>query len=133
MQEVRGISELEAEREVLGFDHAEIGEWIATRWNIPPRLREAILYHHRPHDLLERSPGSFSLVKLVAIANTIAHASAEGLAVEAIHERLEEGSLLEPGLEPQSLEEILAAVDREKNEIKEILAPSEGRTGAEAP
>jgi putative nucleotidyltransferase with HDIG domain len=127
MQEMRGISEIEAEREVLGFDHAEIGEWIATRWNIPPRLREAILCHHRPHEMLERSPGSFGLVKLVAIANTIAHASAEGLGVEAIHERLLESSLAEAGLDPKSLEEILEAVAREKNDIEEILAPSDAR------
>ena len=61
-----------------------------------------------------------------AIANTIAHASSEGLAAEAIHERLVASSLAEAGLDPKSLDEILAAVAREKNDIKEILAP-EGR------
>lgn len=38
----------EAEREVLGYDHAEIGGALMKRWQLPPRLVEAVTYHHRP-------------------------------------------------------------------------------------
>ena len=51
----RGGSFVEAEREVLGVTHAEIGSWLAERWNFPPVLREAILYHHEPGKA-EREP-----------------------------------------------------------------------------
>ena len=40
------ISELEAERQVLGFTHAEIGYWLAEKWNLPDPLCQAILHHH---------------------------------------------------------------------------------------
>ncbi|MFN0150892.1 MAG: HDOD domain-containing protein [bacterium] len=125
MKEQQSLCDLDAERMVLGFDHAEIGEWIATRWNIPVRLREAILYHHRPLELLEKAPGSFSLVKLVAMANLISHAAGSGDTPEEICARLDEASLGENGFDAKALGEIMSAVDREKRDMKEVLAPGE--------
>jgi len=125
VKEEQALCDLDAERLVLGFDHAEIGEWIATRWNIPVRLRETILYHHRPLELLQKSPGSFSHVKLIAMANLISHALSDGETPERICERLEESSLSEPGFDPKALGEILSAVEREKRDMKEILSPGE--------
>jgi HD-like signal output (HDOD) protein len=37
-----------AEREVTGYTHAEIGEYLCNRWNLPERIAEAIRYHHEP-------------------------------------------------------------------------------------
>lgn len=37
-----------AEREVLGFDHAEIGSAICQLWRIPREITTAIRYHHAP-------------------------------------------------------------------------------------
>ncbi|RKY63243.1 MAG: HD family phosphohydrolase [Candidatus Latescibacterota bacterium] len=44
----QGKTFLEAEEELLGVTHAEIGNWLAERWNFPVVLQEAILCHHRP-------------------------------------------------------------------------------------
>lgn len=38
----------EAELEVLGVDHADIGGWLAREWNLPDRLVIPIEFHHRP-------------------------------------------------------------------------------------
>lgn len=38
----------EAEKEILGFDHPEIGARVAEKWNFPSNLVEAIRYHHEP-------------------------------------------------------------------------------------
>ncbi|MFH1068811.1 MAG: HDOD domain-containing protein [Candidatus Glassbacteria bacterium] len=37
-----------AEEEVFGVTHAEVGAWLAHRWNLPPTLTEAIRLHHLP-------------------------------------------------------------------------------------
>ena len=37
---------IEAEREVLGESHEQIGEWLAEKWRLPKTLCDAILYHH---------------------------------------------------------------------------------------
>jgi len=43
---------LEAEEEIIGINHADVGGRIAAHWNFPPDIRDAIAYHHRP-DLLK--------------------------------------------------------------------------------
>lgn len=39
---------VEAETQILGFNHANAGALVAERWNLPPELVESIAYHHSP-------------------------------------------------------------------------------------
>ncbi len=39
---------LEAEKSILGFDHAEIAHEICINWKFPENIAFAIQYHHRP-------------------------------------------------------------------------------------
>lgn len=39
---------MEAEREILGFDHGQVGAKVAEKWNLPEDLVESIAYHHDP-------------------------------------------------------------------------------------
>jgi len=38
----------QAEREILGFDHANIGRWLCEEWTLPAKLAIPIAYHHKP-------------------------------------------------------------------------------------
>ncbi len=42
------VSRIQAERAVLGLDHAEVGGWLAKSWNLPNKLVEPIASHHDP-------------------------------------------------------------------------------------
>lgn len=42
------VSFIQAEKEILGFNHAEIGGKVAEKWNLPPEFVHAIAYHHEP-------------------------------------------------------------------------------------
>lgn len=55
MERVRaeGCSFLEAEQEVLGVTHAEIGGWLVEKWSLPTHLVEAIRTHHQPAEALK--------------------------------------------------------------------------------
>jgi len=46
-----GISFLDAEERIIGINHAELGGRIASQWNFPQDMKDAIVFHHRP-DLL---------------------------------------------------------------------------------
>lgn len=54
------------ERELLTFDHAELGEFVMRRWNLPPSAPDAAGYHHAPDTYT--GPHS-AVVHLVAVAN----------------------------------------------------------------
>ncbi len=44
----RGCLILEAEKELLGFNHSRVGSWLAEKWQLPSTLQHAISQHHRP-------------------------------------------------------------------------------------
>lgn len=44
----KDITYYQAEREVMGFAHDRINAWLADHWNLPLRLREGLVWHHRP-------------------------------------------------------------------------------------
>ena len=71
---------LEIEREVLGFDHAEIGERLARHWNLPLRIRTAIRHHHHPE--LARSDEGLSA--LVHVGDVLAQQMGIGLGFEGM-------------------------------------------------
>lgn len=45
----RNLLMIEAEVEVLGTTHAEIGRWLLEHWKLPVKLVEPIALHHLPH------------------------------------------------------------------------------------
>lgn len=67
---------LEAERAVLGIDHAEVGGLIARQWNFAPAIVDAIREHHAPPDA-----AGVTLTGIAHVADAMAHAL--GLAGDA--------------------------------------------------
>lgn len=45
----RGCLQLDAEHEVLGVTHAEVGFWLLRKWSLPDTLVYPIAYHHSFH------------------------------------------------------------------------------------
>lgn len=64
-----GVRMVEAEQEVLGVTHAQVGGWLARKWNMPAPLLNAITYHHEPQ--LTSSQGS-QFVSIVHLGDAIA-------------------------------------------------------------
>ncbi len=60
---------LEVEKSVLGVTHAEIGGWLADRWNFPSTLIEAVSMHHEPLEARENP----ELVCIIHCADVIAN------------------------------------------------------------
>lgn len=56
----------QAERQVIGFDHAQVGGELARQWNLPPLLEECIAYHHSIGEA-KRHPRETALVHLANI------------------------------------------------------------------
>jgi len=64
----QGYSFLEAEEELIGINHAEVGGEITRLWKFPIEMTEAITHHHRP-DLLER--GDDTIPWLIYLADQV--------------------------------------------------------------
>lgn len=70
---------LAAEKQVLGFDHAEIAAELCKNWNIPDSFAVAIRYHHQP----SRS-GESKLAHIIHMADVIALMSGIGTGIDGM-------------------------------------------------
>ena len=79
---------LDAEKSILGFDHAEIASDICRKWHIPENVTLAIQYHHYP----SLSAGS-ELAHIVHTADYLVRLSGLGYEDDDLMIELEEGAL----------------------------------------
>lgn len=56
------------ERDVLGYDHAQLGEAVAQQWNFPEAVCKAIRFHHTS---VNYRGEHVLMVRIVEVANTI--------------------------------------------------------------
>lgn len=104
-----GVEPLEAEKRVLGLNHAEIGAFLMSQWNIPERLIEAVLAHHN-FDLTKKYKKESALLHL---ADFLVHARVYG---ETLHKRV-------PPLHESAIKILKISIP----EIKEVLFRLEPR------
>jgi diguanylate cyclase (GGDEF)-like protein len=63
-----GCNAQAAERQVLGFDHAHLGAYLATSWGLPASFSTPLLRHHRPDTIRPEEQPLESLVNLLHLA-----------------------------------------------------------------
>ncbi|MCP5102617.1 MAG: HDOD domain-containing protein [bacterium] len=69
----------EAEKEVIGMTHAEVGARILEKWTFPPDMITAVRYHHDP----EAVPDS-ALTHFVSLTDTVAMLMGYTTAIDAL-------------------------------------------------
>lgn len=96
---------LNAERDILGFDHGEIAAELCTNWNVPQNLAIAIRYHHYP----SMSNGN-QLTYIVHVADLIAMMSGMGAGIDGMQYSIDEKALAMVGIESADLSTIMVEV-----------------------
>ena len=84
MVEEKHIPFTEAECQVLGFDHAMIGEILVEKWEMPESHRIAVAYHHKPNELPEDKKQYQPLLDVVTLANSICLMLGIGLGADGL-------------------------------------------------
>ena len=76
-----GMSSAEAEMEIFGSSHAEVGGYLLWLWGLPDTLTEAAAFHHRPPDA---SRAVFGVPAIVYAANAFDNSGPAAIADPAI-------------------------------------------------
>jgi putative nucleotidyltransferase with HDIG domain len=79
------MSFIEAEKRVLGIDHAQLGGIVAQKWNFPKKLVQIIRHHH-----MEDASGDDPEVNAVYIADTICSMIGIGTGSDGLHYRFDD-------------------------------------------
>ncbi|HHJ13053.1 MAG TPA: HDOD domain-containing protein [Gammaproteobacteria bacterium] len=108
-----------AEREILGFDHGEVGAELMQAWGLPEAFVTVTRHHHQP----SAATGERVETATVHIADAIAgllHTTATGTAAPAL---LEPGAWDTAGLSPDLIEELEQEARRDFMCARSVILP----------
>lgn len=101
-----GIPFDEAERRVLGADHASVAASLLQRWQLPVRIVNAVRFHHHPSACTEPEP----LLDIVHIADVLCRDVGWGMGADAMQYRFDSTSAERLSLPPDIAEQTMAEV-----------------------
>ncbi|MDF1615171.1 HDOD domain-containing protein [Desulfurivibrio dismutans] len=107
---------VEAEKEILGITHAELGGLILQRWDFPPEMQRAVQLHHDP-EALAREP----LTALVALSNALVISAGIGVGADGLATRLKGEGLRRFGISQPHLDLALVSLMEELEQAEELL------------
>ena len=102
----------DAERDILGFDHAVIAAILCEHWNLPRSISFGIRHHHQPS-----SAGDHQLSHIVHLADYFTIQAGVGVARTAFCQELDESSRSLVTLDPDTLN---AAVEKARQYVENL-------------
>jgi putative nucleotidyltransferase with HDIG domain len=114
--EEKGCSFREAEVEILGVDHADIGLWLSQEWGLPERLTAAISFHHDPDGVTKFK----ERVAVVHIADVLVRAFGIGFGGDKWVGRIKPSQWELLGMDKVDLPQLMGKILVELEEIENL-------------
>jgi putative nucleotidyltransferase with HDIG domain len=89
----------DAERQVLGFDHAQVGGLVMEQWNLPESYAYVTTYHHAPWDLPQDLNTFQPVTDIVHVSNAICLMLGVGIGADGMQYNISTESLERLGME----------------------------------
>jgi putative nucleotidyltransferase with HDIG domain len=102
-----GLSFLEAEKAVLGVEHAEIGGRVLEEWNFPENLVSAVRHHHNPAQARPHE----QLAAYVHLGNIIAYCLGQAQKYESFAARTQAEALQILEISPKEMDTLVLETD----------------------
>lgn len=108
---------VDAEREVLGADHAQVGAALLAKWKLPGRLAAAVGGHHTPDPETE----NFTDAAILHVADVLVHGLELGASGERFVPPLSAPAWEAVGLDTDDLPALLARVEQQTAEMAQTF------------
>lgn len=115
--EEKNLSFCEAEKEVLGIDHAELGGKITEQWDFPNNIVLAVRYHHTPF----LTPEEHDVVQLIYICDLIAMMTGIGGGADGLSYHAHGQVMKQYGLTESDIERFIVLLDDRFQLVNEVL------------
>ena len=113
----KGFSFREAEKEVIGIDHAELGGMVAETWKFSPKMVEIISNHHFPDESLE----SYFETAIVYMADTLCLMMGIGGGSDGLAYRFHQDVVKYLGITERDFQEIMAGFGEKLEEVEALI------------
>lgn len=113
----QNFSFLEAEKQIIGVDHSELGAMIAKMWKFSPKMVKIIRNHHLQDNIMETDPE----IIVVYLADCICMMLGLGVGADALSYRFHLEAMKALGLEPDDISLIMAVFAADMDAVQGIL------------
>lgn len=120
------VSFEQAERDILGIDHAEVGAELLDAWNLPKEIVTAVRWHHDPRRCEEPDR---HVVELLHVADHVCQLSGIGAGLDGANYAAAPGVLEEMGLRTRDLEEVVCHAVKGLDALRAIFRDEPMRSG----
>lgn len=111
----------EAEKEVIGLNHAEVGARLLSLWKLPDELVAAACWHHHP----ERSESHGDIASVVHVADVLAYAQGVGAGVDGLKQRPCKSVIDEFEMDHKAVDQVVLRAYREVDDLANLLHEEE--------
>ncbi len=111
-----GMTPIEAETQLLGFSHTEMGYEACVAWGIPEALRTAIRFHHNPSE-----SGDRLLAYAVAFGDVLAGMSGVGTSAEGLVYPMETETMARLGATDEDILSVLGDMVESVQKVEEDI------------
>ena len=111
------LTSIQGEEQVLGFTHAEVGMWLAQRWNLPKPVVFTIANHHYA---VERGDSNCSLTSILRLADHVCLQELISLENRTLVEPLEEAVLEYLKFGGSDLSDLRSALVEERAKLRAL-------------
>lgn len=118
-----GLPFEQAERKILGIDHAEAGAALLESWNLPLELIEVVRWHHEP----EKNERENTVLDLVHIANSLMMMSGMGRGEDGLNYKPSENITKKYGVKIKLMEKVIYQTMISKEELNSFFGGFAGR------
>jgi len=116
----KGFSFTEAEKEVIGIDHAQLGGMVAETWKFSPRMVEIIRNHH----LSEDTPKGDFEISIVHVADSLCMMMGIGVGSDGLAYRFHREAIEHLGFSERDFQEIIAGFSDKFQKVEAIVGIS---------
>ena len=106
-----------AEKEIMGYNHQEVGEKILIKWNFPPVLRSIVRFYQDPAGA---PPEHLLEVSIVHIANAICLMGGIGIGSDGLYHEIKDEAIKKAGLTQGELEDFYTRVPEILKQIRDL-------------
>jgi putative nucleotidyltransferase with HDIG domain len=96
----------DAEREVLGYSHTDVGELIMKHWKLPEQITLVSKFHHEPGAYDGANPLARQIIDLVHLADSLALSLGLGIGTDGLQYQINNDLANQYGLTTDKLDKI---------------------------
>jgi putative nucleotidyltransferase with HDIG domain len=115
--EKKNFSFIEAEKKIIGIDHAELGAMIAKMWNFSPKMAKIIQHHHLPDETKIKDKE----IAAVYLADCICMMMGTGVGADGLSYRFKDHVMKAHGLSADDVSMIIADFGMNMQEVEDLL------------